>query len=398
MAKFHYQALTATGKQHQGSLIADNLRDARQQLREKGLVVLTLKEREAGRFQRSKRLSSRDIALATRQLATLVAASLPLDQALQAVAQQSEKKEVRHLFQQLKNSITEGHSLASAFGAFPTVFNRMYCAMIAAGELSGHLPLVLQRLAVYEEQRQKLKAQLMQVTIYPLVLTLVACSVVTILLVAVVPKVVEQFITMQQALPMTTQILLLISDFLRAWGIWIALAIGLLALANRYWLKTPERLLKRHQQHLRWPLAGRLIRVVNTARYARTLSILNSSAVPLLDAMRISASVIGNEYARQLLSQAEEKVREGESFYLALQRTHFFSPMMLQMIAAGEQSGRLDEMLERSADLQEEQLSQQIALALGLFEPVLVVTMASVVLFIILAILQPILQMNEMIG
>lgn len=398
MAKYHYQVLTTSGKQQRGSLIAENVRDARQQLREKGLVVLMLKEQEAGRFQRQKRLTGRDLALATRQLATLVAASLPLDQALQAVAQQSEKKEVRDLFQHLKNKITEGHSLATAFGAFPTVFNRMYCAMIAAGELSGHLPLVLQRLAVYEEQRQKMKGQLLQATIYPLVLTLVACSVVTILLIAVVPKVVEQFITLKQALPITTQSLILISDFLRDYGLWIALTAGLLTLANRYWLKDSRRLLRRHQQHLSWPLIGRLIQVVNTARYARTLSILNSSAVPLLDAMRISASVITNEYARQLLSQAEERVREGESFFLALQKTHFFSPMMLQMIAAGEQSGRLDEMLERSADLQEEQLSQQITLALGLFEPVLVITMASVVLFIILAILQPVLQMNEMIG
>lgn len=398
MAKYHYQVLTTSGKQQRGSLIAENIRDARQQLREKGLVVLMLKEQEAGRFQRQKRLTGRDLALATRQLATLVAASLPLDQALQAVAQQSEKKEVRELFQHLKNKITEGHSLATAFGAFPTVFNRMYCAMIAAGELSGHLPLVLQRLAVYEEQRQKMKGQLLQATIYPLVLTLVACSVVTILLIAVVPKVVEQFITLKQALPITTQSLILISDFLRDYGLWIALTAGLLALTNRYWLKDSRRLLRRHQQHLSWPLIGRLIQVVNTARYARTLSILNSSAVPLLDAMRISASVITNEYARQLLSQAEERVREGESFFLALQKTRFFSPMMLQMIAAGEQSGRLDEMLERSADLQEEQLSQQITLALGLFEPVLVITMASVVLFIILAILQPVLQMNEMIG
>lgn len=398
MAKYHYQVLTTSGKQQRGSLIAENIRDARQQLREKGLVVLMLKEQEAGRFQRQKRLTGRDLTLATRQLATLVAASLPLDQALQAVAQQSEKKEVRELFQHLKNKITEGHSLATAFGAFPTVFNRMYCAMIAAGELSGHLPLVLQRLAVYEEQRQKMKGQLLQATIYPLVLTLVACSVVTILLIAVVPKVVEQFITLKQALPITTQSLILISDFLRDYGLWIALTAGLLTLANRYWLKDSRRLLRRHQQHLSWPLIGRLIQVVNTARYARTLSILNSSAVPLLDAMRISASVITNEYARQLLSQAEERVREGESFFLALQKTRFFSPMMLQMIAAGEQSGRLDEMLERSADLQEEQLSQQITLALGLFEPVLVITMASVVLFIILAILQPVLQMNEMIG
>ena len=398
MAKYHYQALTAAGKTQRGSLIAENLRDARQQLREKGLVVLTLKEPAVGRFQRSKRISSRDLALATRQLATLVAASLPLDQALQAVAQQSEKKEVRHLFQQLNGRITEGHSLAVAFGAFPAVFNRMYCAMIAAGELSGHLPLVLQRLAVYEEQRQKMKGQLMQATLYPLILTLVACSVVTILLVAVVPKVVEQFITMKQALPITTQSLILISDFLRDYGLWIALTLALLALANRHWLKDSDRLRKRHQQQLSWPVIGRLIRVVNTARYARTLSILNSSAVPLLDAMRISASVITNEYARQRLSQAEERVREGESFSLALQKTCFFSPMMLQMIAACEQSGRLDEMLERSADLQEEQLSQQITLALGLFEPVLVITMASVVLFIILAILQPVLQMNEMIG
>jgi len=398
MEKFSYQALSPQGEKCRGYLLAASLSDARQQLREKGLAVITLKKSIKVALPRHSSLSGRELALATRQLATLIAAHLPVDEAVQAVAQQSERKTVVDIFSQLRGMIREGHSLAMALAAFPAVFSRMYCAMVAAGEASGHLPLVLQRLASNEEQSQKLKGKIMQAMIYPVVLTLVAFAVVAILLTAVVPEVIEQFITMKQALPLTTRILIACSDFLRTFGVMLLGGMVALAITNLLWLRDPARLLQRHRQHLRWPLIGRLTLSISTARYARTLSILNASAVPLLDAMRISASVVMNEYARQQLNDAEAKVREGGKVHQSLKATGLFSPMMLHMVASGEQSGCLDEMLERSAELQEEQLSHQITLALALFEPALVVTMASIVLFIILAILQPILQLNEMIG
>lgn len=398
MEKFSYEALSQEGKTCRGRLLAATLSDARQQLREKGLAVITLKKTTKVELFGGSSLSARDLALVTRQLATLIAASLPVDEAVQIVAQQSDKKNVKRIFTQLRGKVQEGHSLATALATFPKVFGRMYCAMVAAGEASGHLPLVLQRLATNEEQSQKLKGKIMQAMIYPIVLTVVACGVIAILLTAVVPKVIEQFITMKQALPLSTRALLGCSDFLRDYGLALSGCVALAVVGNALWLRNPARMLRRHRQHLSWPLIGRVTRSISTASYARTLSILNASAVPLLEAMRISASVVGNDYARQQLNEAEEKVREGGKFHQALSATGLFPPMMLHMVAAGEQSGSLDEMLERSAHIQEEQLSHNITLAVALFEPLLVVTMASIVLFIILAILQPILQLNEMIG
>ena len=405
MAAYEYLALDGKGRRKQGVLEADSARQVRQQLREMGLTPLEVSEtvekarREATGFSLLRpSMSTADLALITRQLSTLVAAALPIEESLKAVAEQCEKPKQRTLISAVRGKVLEGHALAEAMGTFPSVFDQLYRAMVAAGEKSGHLEKVLNRLADYTEQRQQMKNKLLQAMIYPIVLTLVAVGVIAILLSSVVPKVVEQFVHMKQQLPLSTRLLMGASDFVRDYGFGLVLLLALALVAFRWWNGKPERRIRYHAVLLRLPVIGRVARGINTARYARTLSILNSSAVPLLEGMRISGEVLTNDYARARLVEASERVREGSSLRAALEQTKLFPPMMLHMIASGERSGELDSMLERAADNQDREFESQVNLALGVFEPALVVSMAAIVLFIVMAILQPILELNNMVS
>lgn len=405
MAAFAYQALDANGRRKEGMIEADSPRQARQLLREQGLTPVELTEASEKVKQQTQRkswlqprVSTAELALLTRQLATLVAAALPVEEALKAVAQQTEKAKISTLIAAVRSKVLEGHSLADGMSAFPYVFDQLYRAMVAAGEKSGHLDTVLNRLADYTEQRQQMKTKLLQAMIYPVILTLVAISVIAILLATVVPKVVEQFVHMKQELPFSTRFLMGASDIVRDYGLWAVLLIALLLVIWRQWLAKPENQRRYHAMLLRMPVIGRVSRGLNTARFARTLSILNSSAIPLLEGMSISGEVLSNHEAKIRLQAASERVREGSSLRAALEQTKLFPPMMLHMIASGERSGELDSMLERAADNQDREFESQVNIALSIFEPALVVSMAVVVLFIVLAILQPILQLNNMIG
>ncbi len=404
MPAFSYLALDSKGRKKKGILDADSAKQIRGQLREMGFTPLEVhaaaqvEKKKASGFSFRRGISTADMALLTRQLSTLIAASLPLEESLKAVADQSEQPRIQNMILAVRSRVVEGHTLAESFGEFPHVFDELFCAMVASGEKSGHLDKVLNRLADYTEQRQKMSSQLTQAMIYPIMLTLVAIGVVSLLLTSVVPKVVGQFEHMGQDLPRITQILIAMSDFVTDFGLYI---VGLLVLfiivAKRLLLKAKNRLLY-DEYLLRLPVIGKVSKGINTARFARTLSILNASAVPLLESMTIAGQVLTNMYARKQVLAATERVREGTSLRAALTETKLFPPMMLHMIASGEQSGELENMLERAADNQDNQFEAQVNLALGVFQPLLVVTMSFVVLFIVMAILQPILSLNQMVA
>ncbi len=405
MAAFEYQALDARGRKVKGVLEADNARHARSLLREQKLNPLTLEiasQQEqmiaSGRKWFQAGISASELALITRQLATLVEAALPIESALQAVAEQCEKPRLQSMLMSVRSKVVEGYSLAEGLAEFPHVFDHLFRSMVAAGEKSGHLDGVLNRLADYTEQRQYMRSQTMQALLYPAILTFFAIGVISILLAFVVPKIVEQFIHMGQSLPATTIALIAISDFIRDYGVLVVIAIVVGMLAFKQALKKPDVRLKYDKTMLKLAMLGKVNRGLNTARFARTLSILNASAVPLLEAMRISSDVLSNTYMKQAMSEATLRVREGTSLRTALAQTKLFPPMMLHMIASGEKSGQLDGMLGRAADMQDREFTTLVTVSLKIFEPLLVSVMAFMVLFIVLAILQPILALNNLVG
>ncbi len=405
MAAFEYQALDNKGRKSKGVLEADNARHARQLLREQKLTPLSLdlasqqeKMLASGKKWFQSGISASDLALITRQIATLVEAALPIENALQAVAEQCEKPRLQSMMMGVRSKVVEGYSLAEGLAEYPYVFDHLFRSMVAAGEKSGHLDAVLNRLADYTEQRQHMRSQIMQALLYPAILTFFAIAVISMLLVLVVPKIVEQFEHMGQNLPGATLFLIAASEFLRTYGIFVlaGLLLGITALKRA--LRQPVYRLKYDRLLLKAGMLGKVSRGLNTARFARTLSILNASAVPLLEAMRISADVLDNTYMRQAIAEATLRVREGTSLRNALDQTKLFPPMMLHMVASGEKSGQLDGMLERAANTQDREFETLVTVSLKIFEPVLVSVMAGMVLFIVLAILQPILALNNLVG
>ncbi len=396
--RFRYQAVNRQGQRVRGVLEADTAQLARQRLREQQLQPLQLRVQRAGLSLQRSTLSAGERVLLIRQLATLIAAALPLEQALLALENQTTRPAGRAMLHTLRQKVLEGATLAYAVALYPAIFPPLYQAMIAAGEASGKLDSVLEQLADYSEKSAQLKSKLTQALIYPLLLTLVAIGVISVLLAAVVPTVVEQFVHMKQALPLSTRLLMALSDLVRRTGFPLLVLLLLAAGAAHLLLRQPQHRLRWHQAKLRLPIVGRIVLNLNLARYARTLSILSNSAVPLLEGMSIGATVLTNQFIRQQLEQAATQVREGSSLTLALEQTQLLSPMMRHMVASGESSGELDSMLARCADMQDSAFLSQMTLAVSLFEPLLVVVMAAVVLFIVLAILQPILQLNNLVG
>lgn len=403
MAAFEFKALDARGKQKQGVLEADSARAVRQQLREKGWapleVTATVEKQKAGArpglFQRG--IGTADLALFTRQLATLIQAGIPVEQALSAAAQQSEKPRVKSMILAVRAKVTEGYTLADSFAEYPAAFPKLYRSTVAAGEHAGHLDLVLNRLADYTEGRQEARQKIQLAAIYPVLLTVVALSIVVFLLTYVVPDIIAVFVKQGQALPGLTQGLLVVSDFLVAWGIWILVAIILAIAGFRFALTRPAFRLRVHHSLLHMPAMSSMVRSMNTARFASTLSILTTSGVPLVDAMRIAGEVLSNEFLKQRVAEATQRVSEGGSLFRALDQTGYFPPMMLHMIASGETSGELDSMLERTAANQERALQGKVAAIVGLFEPMVLLLMGGVVLIIVLAIMLPILNMSNLV-
>lgn len=406
MAAFDYQAVDSRGKNKKGVIEGDTPRHVRNLLREQGLMPIEVtpclqKSKQTNKksfFTAGKKISAAELALITRQLSTLVESGLPIEESLMAVGEQCDKNTLKSMIMAVRTKVTEGYGLAESMAEFPQVFNRLFRAMVAAGEKSGHLDKVLDRLADYTEKRQQLRSQLIQALVYPVIMTVVATGVIAILLTAVVPKIVGQFEHMGANLPATTKFLIASSDFLRDYGLFIVVIAAALMLLWSQLLKKDSFKFAYHKRFLNIPGIGKVATSVNTARFARTLSILTASAVPLLESMKISGEVLDNLYIKQSVKESTDKVREGTSLRVSLEQTKLFPPMMLHMIASGEKSGQLEHMLGRAADNQDREFEAVMNISLKAFEPILMVVMAGVVLFIVMAILQPILQLNTLIG
>ncbi len=403
MPAFDYQAQDANGRTCRGKQEADSARHARQILRERGLRITRLsgakKSRPGGRHgQAGTRLGVTDLALLTRQLATLIHAGLPLEEALSAVTAQSEKTAVSNVLAAVRNRVTEGHALATALSAFPRAFPELFRATVAAGERSGHLGHVLEQLADYTEARQASRQKIQLALVYPMILMFASVAIVGFLLGYVVPDVVKIFINSGQPLPPLTQAMIAMSNGLRRYG-WLLLMLLMAGTGAARWaLRQPRLKLRWHVLQLNLPLVGPVLRAMEAARFASTLAILGKSAVPLVDALEISATVIANLAIRQRMLDVARSVREGGTLARGLERSGDIPPMMLHLIASGERAGELDSMLARAAEQQEKNLAARIALVVSLFEPIMLVLMGGVVLLIVMAILLPILSLNQLVN
>jgi len=403
MGAYQYVAVDGRGKEHRGVLEGDTPRHVRQLLRERRLLPVEVaeveaRERKAQRqFSLFRGISGLDLALLTRQLATLVKAGLPLEEALLAVSEHTEKPRLKSIVLGVRAKVLEGHSLAAGLDDFPHAFPTVYRATVMAGEQAGQLDSVLERLADYTESRHGLRQKVVQAMVYPILLTIIALGIITVMLIVVVPKIVGVFETTGQELPVMTRVLIAISNFVQNWWfLVIALAgVGIFAIVK---LLEQEHIRRRvHGWLLRTPLIGRVTRGLNTARFTRTLSILTTSGVPALEALRISASVIANLPMRAAVEDAAIRVREGGAIGRSLSQSKLFPAITIHLISSGEASGELDAMLERAANHQESEMDGLLAMMLSVLEPLLIVVMGLVVLAIVMAILLPIFQINQLV-
>ena len=403
MAAFEYLALDEAGRTRQGVLSGDSARLVRSRLRDMGLVpvrVRSVRERSAGApgFAPGRRISAPALALLTRQLATLARAGMPLDEALRALAEQASSRRLKSVLADVCARISEGASLHESLSVYPGVFPDFYCSMVAAGEAGGRLEEVLERLADYTESHRALRQSVGMALIYPAILTAVSFLVVSALLIYVVPEVVRVFQQTGQSLPLLTAGLIATSQFLRTFGWLICAALVAALLLGRYLLGRHFFRARYDRLLLALPFIGRVNRMAQAARLTRSLAILTKSGVPLLEALEISSRMITNIPLRAQLDDAAVFVREGGRLHTALERSGWFPPLLVQMLASGEESGELDEMLERAAAYQERELQTLLGAAMSLFEPLVILVMGGVVLVIVLAILLPIFEMNQLVG
>jgi general secretion pathway protein F len=403
MGAFEYLALDKTGKESKGLLEGDTPKHVRQILRERQLLPIKVTEvaRKEARQKSSltirRGLSATDLALLTRQLATLAQAGLPLEEALLAVSQQNENPRAQSILLGVRSKVMEGHSLADGLADYPDTFPQLYRATVAAGEQSGHLDAVLERLAEFTESRQLLQQQVRNALIYPIALIVTAVGIISFMLAYVVPKVVYIFENYDAQLPILTRIMIAASDFIRDYWIFLILGIVAIVIGLRQLLKNEGPRRKYHHLLLRLPLVSRLTRGLNTARFTQTLSILAGSGVPILESLKIASQVIENMPMREAVEEASLRIREGAMISKSLAASKLFPPMTTHLISSGEASGRLEEMLSRAAINQEREVDGLISTMLGVMQPLLVIIMAAVVLMIVLAILLPIFELNNLI-
>ncbi|VCU68680.1 Type II secretion system protein F [Pigmentiphaga humi] len=403
MPSYRFEAADAVGKLDRGLIDADSPRAARAQLRARGLTPLAVEEAGAqrsgsgGRGWLGARMSDSELAWATRQLASLLAARLPLDAALTATAEQAEKKHVTEVMTAIRADVRAGHRLADALATRPRDFPEIYRALVAAGEESGDLAHVMEKLADYIEERNALRTKVLTAFIYPAVVALVSIGIVIFLLGYVVPQVVSAFSQARQELPMLTRVMLNLSDFVRSWGWLVGLALALALTGWRMLLRSPAPRLAWHSRLLKMPLAGRFILGLDAARFASTLAILTGSGVPLLRALDAARQTLGNDRLRASVDDATSRVREGVSLASALQVQKTFPPLLVHLIASGEKTGTLPELLERASQTLSREVERRAMALTALLEPLMILLMGGFVLLIVLAVLMPIIEINQLV-
>jgi general secretion pathway protein F len=416
MGAYEFVVLDEKGKKRKGVLEGDNPRQVRSQLRKKQLTPISVKEVDAGQIPKTRatiekgfdlqnisftlfkpKIGITDLAIITRQLSTLTRSGMQIEAALNIVGKQTDKPTIKKIFMAVRSSVLEGRSFQDGLAEFPNSFSDLYRATVGAGEKSGHLGGVLERLADYTEQSQQMRQKIQLALFYPAILSVMAVLVTIALMVYVVPQVVQVFDNIGQELPALTRNLIATSEFLQNYGLYLLVAIVLAIILFKNAMRSD--LFKERFQRLvlQLPLIGRLSKSINSARFTRTFSILSSSGVDVLEAMRISAQVIANLPMREAVNEAAKKVREGAGLANSLEASRLFPPMTLSLISSGESAGNLDEMMARSAENQDREVETTIAAVMGLFEPLLILAMGGIVLTIVLAILLPIFDLNQMV-
>ena len=417
MPVFDYKALNKSGKEVKGVLEGDSARVIRQKLREKGFIPVEVmlsgskstidkaNKDESGSFfaklfqhRKTTKLTVSEIALLTRQLATLLNSGMQIEEALKIVSEQSENSKITRVILAVRAKVLEGQSLATGLSEHKGVFSDLYCATVNAGEHSGHLDVVLESLAEYTEKQYKLSQKIKQASVYPSIMICLSVAIVGFLVSFVVPKLVGTFQQTGHSLPTATILLIKISDFLKDYGLYLIILLIVGIFVFKAALKNDKFSYKWHKFLLKLPLIGYAIKVINTSRFSRTFGILSRSGVSVLEAMKTASAVVQNKPIKESLAEAIKKVREGGSISKSLQATKYFPAMSIHLIASGESSGRLEMMLEKSADYQDQEIENLIGNFISLFEPVLILVMGSVVLFIVLAVLLPIFQMQQFVG
>lgn len=405
MPAFRYEAVDEAGATRKGVIDADNARAARADLRAQGLTALAVEaiaaELDASGAARGRRfgerLSSAELALFTRQLASLLEAGLPLEQAFSALLEQAERPYLRDLIASIRSEVVGGAAFSDVLGRHPRDFAEIYRALVASGEQIGHLARVLSRLADYIERRNALVQKVKLAFTYPAIVTVVAFSIVIFLLTYVVPQIVSVFANTKQKLPLLTVLMLALSDFVRHYGLIVLLLLVGAWFGWRRALRQPDLKRRWHAWLLDAPLYGKFERSLNTARFASTLAITTGSGVPILRALQTSCDTLSNVAMRELVQQAGDNVREGVSLARALSAQKHFPPMLIHMIRAGELTGELPAMLDRAASAQEQDLERRTLTIAGLLEPALILAMGVVVLLIVLAVLMPIIEINQLV-
>lgn len=397
MAAFSYQALDPQGGETNGTLEADNARHARTVLRERGLYPTSITPLSENNKGQRLRVSTTELCLMTRQLSALLTAKLTVEQALLAVSEQTDKPAARALLAAVRSEVMSGYSLRAALDRFEHAFPAIYRASVAAGERSGQLPYVMEMLADYLEQQDALRRKMLQALLYPAIVTTVAMLVIIGLMTYVVPRVAEVFVQSHQTLPLLTRMLIASSEFLRSWGPWLLALIIAAIFAFRYALRDDALRRRWHSWLLGLPMLGRHLRTLDTARFASTLAILVSAGVPLLAGLDAGRQVMKSLPLKEAVAAAADRVREGSSLSAAMRQARTFPPLLIHMLASGEATGDLSTMLARCAKLQQSEVENRSLTLTTLLEPMLLLGMGGSVLLIVLAVMQPIIELNSLV-